>query len=257
MKSWNVIIAIILALGIALMGFLYGQQSAEISALKSEVSSLRDKPVAGVASTPTASVSSPISNAMVNLIPQIEPCIVRINVTGSGFQAGGSGLIVRNDGYIITNAHVIENYTRIQVAVKGGQQYPATFIASDAVVDLAILKLSGSPSDLPLTTLGQASDIIIGVSVVAAGYPLGSTLPGPASFSRGIVSALRTVDGQTYVQTDATINPGSSGGGLFTLDGKLIGITSSAILPRNMDVDGIGLAVPVEVVQNYIRENLK
>ena len=209
--------------------------------------------------TPSAApAGSPItSNTMVNLIPQIEPFIARIDVTGSGFVASGSGIIIRNDGYVITNEHVIDAASTVKVTLKSGQQYTASVVSSDTNVDLAILKLNGNPPNLTSATLGTPADIIIGVSVIAAGFPVGLDLPGPASFSRGIVSAIRTVSSQKYVQTDATINAGSSGGGLFTLDAKLIGLTSSAILPRGQDVDGIGLAIPVDTIQTYIQKNLK
>ena len=158
---------------------------------------------------------------------------------------------------MITNEHVIDAATTIKVTLKSGQQYNASVTSSDTNIDLAILKLSGNLPNLTPATLGTTGDIIIGVSVIAAGFPIGLELPGPASFSRGIVSAIRTVSSQRYVQTDATINAGSSGGGLFTLDAKLIGLTSSAILPPGQDVDGIGLAIPVDIIQTFIQKNLK
>ena len=176
---------------------------------------------------------------------------------GSGFKASGSGIVIRKDGYVLTNQHVIDGANSIFVTLKDSKKYPATVQSSDSKLDLAMLKLSGDFSNLPEVILGNTSNIVIGVSVVAAGFPAGLDLPGPASFSRGIVSAKRNLDGQDFVQTDATINPGSSGGGLFTLDNKLIGITSSEILPPGQPINGLGLAIPVDVVQSYIAANLK
>jgi serine protease Do len=123
---------------------------------------------------------------------------------------------------------------------------------------LAILKLTGSPANLPAAVLGSASDIVIGGVVIAAGFPLGSDLPGPASFTQGIVSAIRTLDGQKYVQTDVAINPGNSGGALVNRNNaKVIGITSASVLPKGITVEGLGLAIPIDVIQTYIQNNLK
>jgi serine protease Do len=199
--------------------------------------------------------------SMSELFSLIQPVIVRIDVTGDGFQGSGSGIIIRNDGYIITNQHVIDSTTSIMVTLSNSQQYPATVTASDTNLDLALLKLTNSPSDLSAATLGSSSDIAIGGIVVAAGYPLGSELPGPASFSQGIVSAVRTLDNQDYIQTDVAINPGNSGGALVNrTNGKIIGITNASVLnifnPRETVV-GIGLAIPIDVIQSFIQNQLK
>jgi serine protease Do len=118
--------------------------------------------------------------------------------------------------------------------------------------------MTNSPSNLSTTALGSTSDIIIGGIAVAVGFPLGPDLPGPASFSQGIVSAIRTLDGQNYVQTDVAINPGNSGGALVNRsNGKVIGITTARVLPQGQNVVGIGLAIPIDVIQTYIQNNLK
>ena len=211
--------------------------------------------VTGSQVTPAA---QPSVMTMGNLFSLIQPVIVRVDATGSGFQSSGSGIIIRNDGYIITNEHVIDSATSITVTLSDNQQYTATVTTSDANIDLAILKLTGSPANLPVATLGSANDIIIGGIVVAAGFPLGHELPGPASFTQGIVSAMRTVNGQTYVQTDVAINPGNSGGALVNRNNaKVIGITSASILPQGETVTGLGLAIPIDVIQTYIQSNLK
>jgi S1-C subfamily serine protease len=188
----------------------------------------------------------------------IQPAIVRVDVTGQGFTASGSGIIFRSDGYVLTNEHVIDAATSITVTLSNNQQYPATVNSSDTNLDLAILKLTGSPANLPVATLGSASDIVIGGTVIAAGFPLGTDLPGPASFTQGIVSAMRTLDGQTYIQTDVDINPGNSGGALVNRsNARVIGITTASVLPRGQLVIGIGLAIPIDVIQTYIQNNLK
>jgi serine protease Do len=194
---------------------------------------------------------------MVDLIQAIQPVIVRVDVVGAGFQASGSGIVFRKDGYVITNAHVVENATTITITLNTGQQFSATVSSGDSNIDLAILKMNNSPSNLTAAILGSASDIVVGGTVTAAGFPLGSLLPGPASFTRGIVSAVRDLGGQNYIQSDVAINPGNSGGALVTNSGKVVGITTSEVLPRGITVVGIGLAIPIDVIQKYISNNLK
>ena len=92
---------------------------------------------------------------------------------------------------------------------------------------------------------------------MAAGFPLGPDLPGPATFTRGIVSAIRTLDSFRYIQTDVTINPGNSGGCIVNLDGKVLGIATSGIEPPRTDTENIGLAIPVDEVTTFIQNNLK
>jgi serine protease Do len=251
------IAVIILALGMVSMGFIFSYQ---INNTQSQIAALKSGGTAPIGETSqnnptTQSVATTMS--MVNLLPLVQPVIVRIDVTGSGFQASGSGIIIRKDGYIITNEHVIDGATSISATVNDGQQYPATVTASDVTLDLALIKLKSSPADLQVAILGSMSDVIIGSSVVAAGYPLGPELPGPASFTRGIISAVRSLGGQKYVQTDVAINPGNSGGALLTLQGKVIGITTASVIPPGETVIGIGLAIPIDVIQNYIQSNLK
>ena len=94
--------------------------------------------------------------------------------------------------------------------------------------------------------------------VIAAGFPLGSLLEGPPSYTQGIISAIRTLGGQKYIQTDVQINPGSSGGALITrTTARIIGITTAGLDPPGEDIEGIGLAIPIDVILTYINKNLK
>lgn len=211
-----------------------------------------------ITQTTSTTQSSSTTMTMADLFSILQPVIVRVDVTGPGFQDSGSGIIIRSDGYIITNEHVIDSATSIIITLNNSQQYPATITGSDTNVDLAILKLTGSPSNLTAAVLGSLSDITVGGVVVAAGFPLGSELPGPASFSQGIVSAIRNLSGQNYIQTDVAINPGNSGGALVNRNnGKVIGITSARVLPPGQSVVGIGLAIPIDVIQTFIQNDLK
>jgi len=212
----------------------------------------------GTIPSPTPeSLSQNSVNTVIDVVRNLEPVVVRIDVTGSNFTASGSGFIIDSSGYVMTNQHVIDSTTSINVTLMNGRQYSATVTSSDVNLDLAILKLSGNISNLPAAILGSDADVIVGEDVVAVGFPLGLDLPGPASFTKGIVSAIRTMDNSTYIQTDVTINPGSSGGCLVTLSGKVIGITSAGIVPPRVDAENVGLAIPVDVFQPYIQNNLK
>ncbi len=231
---------------------------SDVATLKGNVVTLQDKLSSGSAAPTGAASSAPTSAiSVVGLVPALEPVVVRIDVSSSQFSASGSGFIIDSAGYILTNQHVIDKATAINVTLKSGQKYTASVTASDANLDLAILKLNGAPSNLSAATLGSMSDVIVGEDVVAAGFPLGSDLPGPASFTRGIVSAMRTLGTDRYIQTDVTINPGSSGGMLATLSGKVIGVTSAGIVPPRIDAENVGLAIPVDVFQPYIQKILK
>jgi serine protease Do len=274
MKYWILtLVVIILAIGTVTMGVLYSQQSNQISALQKDVTTLKNSinnlqlipvgpiPSATVAQVPGQTAVQPPTqsslNQVANLASQYTPLVVRIDVTGRGFQAAGSGFIIDSTGYVLTNQHVIDQTNSINVTLSNGQQHSATVTASDSNLDLAILKLSGNLTNLPTVTLGTAGDIVVGEDVIAMGFPLGTDLPGPVSITRGIISAQRTLDNSQYIQTDVTINPGNSGGCLITMSGRVIGVTTAGVVPPGVDAENIGLAVPVTTFQPYIQNNLK
>jgi serine protease Do len=112
-------------------------------------------------------------------------------------------------------------------------------------------------TDFPSVTFGQMSDVQVGAEVYAIGFPLGTDLTGPATVTMGIISAQRVLDdGFNYIQTDATINPGNSGGCLFIANGNMIGIPSAGIVPPGEDIEGIGLAVPINDILTFVQKNL-
>ena len=252
MKNWTIATTIMSVVAVLIAALSYARLNGEIidaqaqvAALKSEVSRLQ----------PSGSQSG-TSLTMVDLVSAIQPVVVRIEVVGSGFQASGSGVVIRGDGYLITNQHVIDSATSISVTLGNNQQFGATVVSSDSDLDLAVLRLTNAPGNLPTVELGAPSDVVVGGIAVAAGFPLGADLPGPASFTQGIVSAIRTLNGQRFVQSDVQINPGNSGGALVArTTGRLIGITTAGIVPRGQDIEGIGLAIPVDVVQGYLQAN--
>jgi serine protease Do len=258
MKSWTITLGVVLLLAIVSVGVSYtilntGINSArtEIAALQADIQNLQAGGQPATTTTGTARLS------MIDLISEIQPIVVRVDVIGSGFQASGSGVIFQGDGHIITNAHVVEGATSVQVTLHNEQEYGATVVSSDSNIDLAIIKLTDAPPNLPVAILGTEADIVTGGVAVAAGFPLGPGLPGPASFTQGIVSAIRILDNQRFVQTDVQINPGNSGGALLDRStGKVIGITTAGVILAGQDVEGIGLAIPIDVIRTYIQDNI-
>lgn len=162
----------------------------------------------------------------------------------------GSGFLISNDGFIVTNNHVVEGADEIKVSLQdGGESYDAKVIGRDPETDLALLKIDNG-DDLPHLKFGDSDDIKVGSWVVAIGNPfgLGHTV------TAGIISAKGRVIGSgafdDYLQTDASINPGNSGGPLLNLDGEVVGI-NTAIVPAGQ---GIGFAVPASMAKEIINE---
>ncbi|MGB9498453.1 MAG: DegQ family serine endoprotease [Dissulfuribacterales bacterium] len=159
----------------------------------------------------------------------------------------GSGFILAKDGYIVTNAHVIENADKIQVKLKDGKEYPAEIIGSDASTDLALIKIKPEHK-LTVLKLGNSDKLEVGQWVVAIGNPFGLE----HTVTAGIVSAKGRVIGagpyDDFIQTDASINPGNSGGPLINMEGEVVGI-NTAIMAGG---DGIGFAIPANMAKNVI-----
>lgn len=168
----------------------------------------------------------------------------------------GSGVIISQDGYIITNNHVIDGATKITVRLTSGSEYEAKVIGTDAQSDVAVLKVEAT--GLPYATIGDSSKLVVGEEVLAIGNPLGS-LGG--SVTNGIISALDreiTIDGQKMrlLQTNAAINPGNSGGGLFNMHGQLIAIVNAK--SSGTGIEGLGFAIPIsyayEIAQDLMAD---
>ncbi|MBQ7171898.1 MAG: trypsin-like peptidase domain-containing protein [Clostridia bacterium] len=164
----------------------------------------------------------------------------------------GSGVIISTDGVVITNYHVIDGAGTVTVRTTDGKDYPATVTASDSESDIALLKIEAT--GLTAATLGNSSALVVGQEVMAIGNPLGS-LGG--TVTNGIISALDReieIDGQTMnlLQTNAAVNPGNSGGGLFNLGGELIGIVNAK--SAGSDVEGLGFAIPINDAIEVMKE---
>ncbi len=172
-------------------------------------------------------------------------------------EALGSGVVIRSDGYIVTNNHVVDGAEELQVVLANGTFHKATVVGKDPESDLAVIRIDAD--GLRAVPFGRIADVRIGQWVMAFGSPLAAELGN--TVTSGIVSALhRTSPNLTrlnlfasFIQTDAAINPGNSGGPLVNLAGELIGI-NSAIYSRSGGSQGIGFAIPVDVVESVTRQ---
>ena len=175
----------------------------------------------------------------------------------------GSGFIVRADGAIVTNAHVVAGASRISVAMRDGTSYPATLVGMDETNDLAVVKIDAR--DLPVAPLGSSGNLLIGEWAIAIGNPFGFVLANTEpSVTAGVVSgigrnlATPTEGAGVYVdmiQTDASINPGNSGGPLVNAAGEVIGVNSSIFSPSGGSV-GIGFAIPINRARRVVDDLL-
>ena len=175
----------------------------------------------------------------------------------------GSGFIVRPDGVIITNAHVVSGATRISVALRDGTTYQAKLLGSDETNDLAVIKIDAK--DLPVAPLGSSSNLLIGEWAIAIGSPFGFLLANTEpSVTAGVVSgtgrnlAAESNGSGIYVdmiQTDASINPGNSGGPLVNALGEVIGVNSSIYTPSGGSI-GLGFAIPINRVKRVTEDLL-
>jgi serine protease Do len=233
------------------------------------------------AQAPRPAALTELSAALQTLAEKVTPAVVQIFVTGYVPAAGevetgagllstertsGSGVILDPDGYIVTNAHVVENATRVEVELpaergagppprsvlkRRGKIVGAQIVAIDYETDLAVLKVQAS--GLPTLALGDSEALRPGQIVLAFGSPLGLE----TSVTLGVVSAvarqLEPDDPMIYIQTDATINPGNSGGPLVDTEGRVVGI-NTLIYSQSGGSEGIGFAAPSNIVRNVFTQ---
>jgi len=202
-----------------------------------------------------------LNNVMNELAERLKPALVQVRVKRAvevhtegadpfggpeERRSSGSGFIIRQDGYLVTNAHVVTDAERIQVKLADGRRFEARLVGQDERVDLALIKIEAT--GLPVAVLGDSNRLRVGEFVLALGHPFG--LEQTVSF--GIVSrrgaALETAaPGFDFIQTDAAVNPGNSGGPLLNMAGEVVGVNSMAT--RN---GSIGFAIPVNLVKGLL-----
>ncbi|MDG1709119.1 MAG: trypsin-like peptidase domain-containing protein, partial [Emcibacteraceae bacterium] len=169
----------------------------------------------------------------------------------------GSGVVVRSEGVVVTNHHVVDGADEITVALSDRREFEAEVILSDESSDLAVLKISPKGEPLKVIEFSNSDEVEVGDLVLAIGNPFGVG----QSVTSGIISALARTqvgddDYQFFIQTDAAVNPGNSGGALVGMDGKLVGINTS-IYSRSGGSNGIGFAIPVKMVDFVLNAALK
>lgn len=209
----------------------------------------------------TASAATLVVIDLADMVDEISPSVVEVftetKQVSNWFQeyvteGAGSGVVLTEDGYIVTNHHVIDGASSIKVRLNDGQTYTAELTGTDAKTDLAVLKIN--VSGLPATKLADSSSVRVGDFVIAIGNPLGE-LGG--TVTNGIISAKDreiTIDGEnmTLLQTSAAVNPGNSGGGLFDLDGELVGVVNAK--SSGEDIEGLAFAIPANTVKEITQE---
>jgi len=165
----------------------------------------------------------------------------------------GSGVIISQDGYILTNHHVVEAADQIEVALADGRKAKATVVGSDPETDLAVIRIN-LPDGIPIITFGQSDQARVGDIVLAIGNPFGVG----QTVTMGIISALKRSHlglntFENFIQTDAAINPGNSGGALVDANGNLLGINSAIYSPNGGSL-GIGFAIPVSTAKKVMEQ---
>ena len=195
--------------------------------------------------------------ATVNSVVSINCSAVSTNIFGQRVQSAssGSGFVIAQDGYIVTNQHVVSGASSVNVTLYNGDTYPATVVGGDSDYDVAVLKIEAT--GLQAVTLGKSADVNVGDTVMAIGNPLGELT---FSMSQGIVSCCDraiNVDGTPFnmIQVDASINPGNSGGPLMNLYSEVVGIVSAKYSTySSTTVEGLGFAIPISDVRSIITD---
>jgi S1-C subfamily serine protease len=212
-------------------------------------------------STPDESLSLP---SITEVVATVKPAVASVVVGTVSYniflqaiptEQTGSGFIIDERGYVVTNNHVVEGANSISVSIPDGRSFDATLIGTDPLTDLAVLKIEGN--SLPTAEFGISSELKVGNWVVAIGNAL--ALEGGPTVTVGVVSALgRTIEEASgvslydIIQTDAAINPGNSGGPLINLQGEVVGINTAKI--ASIDVSGVGFAVSSDTARRVVEQ---
>jgi serine protease Do len=216
------------------------------------------------------------SKAFIEVAEKVTPTIVRIEVVSKRAdnpheeffffpfkdmpreqQGAGSGIIISDDGYIVTNNHVVENATNIKVDLFDKRSYDAKVIGRDPLTDLAVVKIEAE--GLPVAYLGDSDGLKVGQWVMAIGNPLSlsSTVTAGivSAIGRGSLNLIRDQYGvENFIQTDAAINPGNSGGALVDLSGSVIGVNSAIAASRTGTYIGYGFAIPINLAKSVAKD---
>lgn len=199
----------------------------------------------------------PYSTQVVNAFERVGPAVVHVLAfDAEGKPKGqGSGVVYTPDGYVLTNAHVVEGASKLRASFTDGQALDAALVGADADTDTAVLRLSGN--GLPHAELGQSATLRVGQMVVAIGNPLGFQCTVTAGIVSALGRTLRTRSGRlidSVIQTDAPLNPGNSGGPLVSGAGRVVGINTATIAPAQGICFAIGIDTATWVATRLMRD---
>ena len=268
-KAAKSIVALVLA---AAMGFMGGFVGARFGGGSKVVIQQVERSDSAAADSESAAGGTSVSSGMTTaqVASLVSPSVVVITTEQvvysqwswygqSQVESGaGSGVIISSDGYILTCAHVVSGASNITVSI-GDKDYPATLVGEDTTSDIAVVKVDAT--GLTPATVGNSDNLKVGESVMAVGNPLGE-LGG--TVTSGIVSALNrsvsiqgssSVNTMSLIQMDASVSPGNSGGGLFNMNGELVGIVNAK--SSDSDAEGLGFAIPVNDAVKVAQELLE
>ena len=268
-KAVKSIVALVLA---AAMGFMGGFVGARFGGNNKVIIQQVERSSSSSADSESAAEGTTVSSGMTTaqVAKTVSPSVVVITTEQvvysqwswygqSQVESGaGSGVIISSDGYILTCAHVVSGASNITVSI-GDKDYPATLVGEDTTSDIAVVKVDAT--GLTPATVGDSDNLKVGESVMAVGNPLGE-LGG--TVTSGIVSALNrsvsiqgtsSVNTMSLIQMDASVSPGNSGGGLFNMNGELVGIVNAK--SSDSDAEGLGFAIPVNDAVKVAQELLE
>lgn len=216
-------------------------------------------PTAPPTATSTPSPTVVPARTVSDVVRESRPFTVQIKASlGVGGGSTGTGIVVANNGIVITNQHVIEGARNVLVIIEGLGEIPATVVASDAQLDLAILRIDSNQKP-PVAPLGDSEALVLGEDVIVLGYPLSGGQTGISpSVTRGVVSKRIPMSQYQYqyIQTDAAVNPGNSGGPLINMRAEVVGIvTKKQTSSGGVPVEGVGIAIPSTAVKDYLAKN--
>ena len=208
-----------------------------------------DRPALNIQFIGAADLSDESKSSLADLIESIQAGAVQIT-TSSG---SASGFIITADGLVITNEHVVSGESSVGVWLTNGRRYDAEVLEQDATSDLALLQIYGGGS-FGAIVVGNPDNVRMGNEVLALGFPIADTIGTNLTVTRGIISSTRIENGVELLQTDASLNPGNSGGPLVNLDGEVIGVNSSRIeeTDSGRPVTNIGFAVSVSELERRL-----
>jgi S1-C subfamily serine protease len=214
-------------------------------------------PLDALGASPPPDELDPYSAQVVNAFERVGPAVVHVLAFGAdGKPKGqGSGVVYTPDGYVLTNAHVVDGAAKLRASFTDGQTFDAALVGEDAATDTAVLRLSGN--GLPHAELGRSATLRVGQMVAAIGNPLGFQCTVTAGIVSALGRTLRTRSGRlidSVIQTDAPLNPGNSGGPLVSGAGRVVGINTATIAPAQGICFAIGIDTAIWVATRLMRD---